>query len=135
MNGVEPHPCFHGRLYILVRLRDDQCGGRLRILKLKDWPTKKDFASVFPTRLHDLMENIPFGKLLILDAVDKRRLRHLGDYTRRSYTHNGVSYKGGALNIVERLPAYSVKPDLGPKLYIAYSRLFDMFTEGPRTET
>ena len=47
----------------LVRLRDDQHGGRPRILKLKDWPTKKDFASVFPTLLHDLMNNIPFSKL------------------------------------------------------------------------
>ena len=71
------------------------------------------------------MENIPFGKTLILDALDIRYLRHPGDYTRRSYTHNGVSYKGGALNIVERLPACSVKPDLGPKLYIAYSRSED----------
>lgn len=46
----------------LVRLRDDEHGGRPRILKLKDWPTKKDFASVFPTLLHDLMNNIPFSK-------------------------------------------------------------------------
>jgi hypothetical protein len=46
----------------LVRLRDDEHGGRPRILKLKDWPTKKDFASVFPALLHDLMNNIPFSK-------------------------------------------------------------------------
>ncbi len=46
----------------LVRLRDYENGGRPRILKLKDWPTKKDFASVFPTLLHDLMNNIPFSK-------------------------------------------------------------------------
>jgi hypothetical protein len=46
----------------LVRLRDYEHGGRPRILKLKDWPTKKDFASVFPTLLHDLMNNIPFSK-------------------------------------------------------------------------
>lgn len=86
-----------------VRLKDGQ---RSRILKLKDWPTKKDFASVFPSRLHDLMSNIPFG-----------------DYTRRSYTYNGIRYHGGANNIVERLPSCLVKPDLGPKLYIAYSQL------------
>jgi hypothetical protein len=43
-------------------LKDDEHGGRPRILKLKDWPTKKDFASVFPTLLHDLMNNIPFSK-------------------------------------------------------------------------
>jgi hypothetical protein len=45
-----------------------------------------------------------------------------GDYTRRSYTYNGIAYHGGAFNIVERLPACVVKPDLGPKLYIAYSK-------------
>jgi hypothetical protein len=45
-----------------------------------------------------------------------------GDYTRRSYTYNGIAYHGGAFNIVERLPACLVKPDLGPKLYIAYSK-------------
>ena len=45
----------------LVRLRDDEHNGRMRILKLKDWPTKKDFASVFPMLLHDLMSNIPFS--------------------------------------------------------------------------
>ncbi|CAF2649276.1 unnamed protein product [Rotaria sp. Silwood2] len=89
-----------------VRLKDDEHGGRRRILKLKDWPTKKDFASVFPERLHDLMNNIPFS-----------------DYTRRSYVYNDVMYHGGVHNIVERLPACLVKPDLGPKLYIAYSQL------------
>lgn len=106
----------------LVRLRDDENGGRQRILKLKDWPTKKDFASVFPTLLHDLMVNIPFGKyennqfLLILKYF------HLGDYTKRSYTYENVAYPGGSMNIVERLPSCLVKPDLGPKLYIAYSK-------------
>ncbi|CAF1263352.1 unnamed protein product [Rotaria sordida] len=89
-----------------VRLRDKEHGGRRRILKLKDWPTKKDFASVFPSRINDLMKNIPFS-----------------DYTRRSYVYNGVTYRGGIYNIVERLPACLVKPDLGPKLYIAYSQL------------
>ena len=37
--------------------------------------------------------------------------------------HDGVAYPGGVFNIVERLPAYLVKPDLGPKLYIAYSSI------------
>lgn len=123
MNPIVPcSQCVHECHCILVRLRDEQYGGRVRILKLKDWPTKKDFASIFLARLHDLMKNIPFDKFLIIDAVGMRRLRHPGDYTRRSYMHNGVSYKSGAFNIVERLPACSIKPDLGPQLYIAYSR-------------
>ena len=33
-----------------------------------------------------------------------------------------MTYPGGTLNIVERLPSILVKPDLGPKLYIAYSK-------------
>ena len=41
-----------------MNMVDDQ-----EYLKLKDWPTKKDFASVFPTLLHDLMNNIPFSKI------------------------------------------------------------------------
>lgn len=94
-----------------VRLRDENHNRRPRILKLKDWPTKKDFASVFPTLLHDLMTNIPFG-----------------DYTRRSYQYQDVVYYGGTMNIVERLPACLVKPDLGPKLYIAYSQLTSQAT-------
>ena len=97
----------------LVRLRDDDQGGRPRILKLKDWPTKKDFASVFPTLLHDLMNNIPFN-----------------DYTKRSYEYDGVTYHGGAMNIVERLPSCLVKPDLGPKLYIAYSKFVGRISRG-----
>ncbi|CAF1055971.1 unnamed protein product [Rotaria sordida] len=86
-----------------IRLKDNDHDGRRRILKLKDWPTKKDFASVFPTLLHDLMVNIPFS-----------------DYTKRSYKYDNVTYLGGSMNIVERLPSCLVKPDLGPKLYIAY---------------
>ena len=106
----------------LVRLRDEDHNERLRIIKLKDWPTKKDFATVFPTRLHDLMKNIPFGEFVrCLDRRFQNRLVQ-GDYTRRSYTYQGVTYPGGSLNIVERLPVGLVKPDLGPKLYIAYSK-------------
>ncbi|CAF0946511.1 unnamed protein product, partial [Didymodactylos carnosus] len=86
-----------------VRLLNEENGGKRRILKLKDWPTKKDFATVFPSLLDDLMRNIPFG-----------------DYTRRLYSYNGETKHGGLLNIVERLPSVLVRPDLGPKLYIAY---------------
>jgi lysine-specific demethylase 3 len=103
-------------------LRDNEHGGRARILKLKDWPTKKDFASVFPTRLHDLMNHIPFSKEILLFTSLFYLFSYSGDYTRRSYTYNGVTYHGGVFNIVERLPACLVKPDLGPKLYIAYSK-------------
>ena len=59
----------------------------------------------------------------------------LGDYTRRSYTYDNVAYFGGSMNIVERLPSCLVRPDLGPKLYIAYSKFIWLIgrTRGSRT--
>lgn len=63
------------------------------ILKLKDWPPTDDFSEFLPKRFKDLMEKLP-----------------LGDYTRRD----------GVLNMASFLPECFVKPDLGPKMYIAY---------------
>jgi [histone H3]-dimethyl-L-lysine9 demethylase len=68
--------------------------GKILILKIKDWPTSDDFEKVLPKRFNDLMSNIP-----------------IKDYTDRN----------GRYNIVSSLPDTFLKPDLGPKLYIAYS--------------
>ncbi|KAF2364150.1 JmjC domain [Trinorchestia longiramus] len=73
------------------RLKDEK--GNPMILKLKDWPPGDDFAEFLPKRFKDLMEKLP-----------------MGDYTRRD----------GSLNLAGRLPECFVKPDLGPKMYIAY---------------
>jgi lysine-specific demethylase 3 len=74
------------------RLHDHK--NRPMILKLKDWPPAEDFKTLLPTRYDDLMNNLP-----------------ISDYTRRD----------GCFNLVSNLPDYFLKPDLGPKLYIAYS--------------
>ena len=63
------------------------------LLKLKDWPPAMDFKDLLPTRFDDLMQALP-----------------LGEYTIRE----------GVLNLSSRLPNIFVKPDLGPKMYIAY---------------
>lgn len=68
--------------------------GRPTILKLKDWPSSEDFKEIMPTRFNDLMKNIP-----------------LQEYTSRE----------GCLNLVSNLPNFFLKPDLGPKMYVAYS--------------
>ncbi|KAJ1663308.1 hypothetical protein IW140_005160 [Coemansia sp. RSA 1813] len=65
-----------------------------RILKLKDWPTADDFATVLPSHFERLMSALPFP-----------------DYTRRD----------GRLNMAARLPPDHVPPDLGPKMYCAYA--------------
>jgi len=68
------------------------------LLKLKDWPPGDDFSDVLPQQFNDLMQALP-----------------LPEYTRRD----------GRLNLVSRLPDFLVKPDLGPKMYIAYGRWSD----------
>ena len=73
------------------RLRDRF--GCARILKLKDWPPGDDFADLLPERFSDVMKALPFS-----------------DYTHRS----------GSLNLVSCLPEHFVRPDLGPKMYVAY---------------
>jgi len=73
------------------RLRDRF--GRTRILKLKDWPPGDDFADLLPQRFANLMKVLPFP-----------------DYTHRS----------GSLNLASCLPEHFVRPDLGPKMYVAY---------------
>lgn len=78
-------------LSFVERLTDAE--GQPLILKLKDWPTAEDFAESMPSRFQDLMSALP-----------------LPQYTQRN----------GDLNLAGRLPEFFVKPDLGPKMYIAY---------------
>merc|ERR1712123_56870 len=73
------------------RMLDKQ--GMPMLLKLKDWPPEDDFAQYFPNRFADLMKWLP-----------------LGDYTKREGRYNLASY----------IPDFFVRPDLGPKMYIAY---------------
>ncbi|KAJ8684049.1 hypothetical protein QAD02_019841 [Eretmocerus hayati] len=73
------------------RLKDEQ--GNAMLLKLKDWPSRGDFADILPTRFADLMKCVPLSE----------------------YTH-----RYGRLNLTSRLPDTFIKPDLGPKMYNAY---------------
>ena len=63
------------------------------LLKLKDWPTDNDFAHFLPEYFEDLMSVLP-----------------IKDYTART----------GQLNLASMMPDFFVRPDLGPKMYIAY---------------
>ncbi|CAG0894425.1 unnamed protein product [Cyprideis torosa] len=73
------------------RLKDKD--GNPMLLKLKDWPPGEDFADLMPRRFKDLMAALPMGQ-----------------YTRRN----------GRLNLAGYLPQFFSRPDLGPKMYIAY---------------
>ena len=63
------------------------------ILKLKDWPPDHDFMDKMPERYKDYTTNLP-----------------MSEYTTRE----------GTFNLASRLPPEFLKPDLGPKMYIAY---------------
>ncbi|KAL9691700.1 hypothetical protein QQ045_012126 [Rhodiola kirilowii] len=71
----------------------DTCGWPL-ILKLKDWPQSSEFEAMLPRHGFEFMNCLPL----------------------KEYTHPRTGY----LNIATKLPKCFLKPDLGPKTYIAY---------------
>ena len=70
----------------------DECGTPM-LLKLKDWPPDGDIKMFMPKRFHDLVHDFP-----------------IRDYTLRE----------GRLNLASYIPEYFLRPELGPKMYIAY---------------
>ncbi|VFQ58255.1 unnamed protein product [Cuscuta campestris] len=64
------------------------------MLKLKDWPPTKFFEECLPRHGAEFVSMLPFS-----------------DYT---------DPRSGLLNLATKLPVGSLKPDLGPKTYIAY---------------
>ena len=73
------------------RLLDAQ--GTPMLLKLKDWPPDGDIAEYMPKRFHDLVHDFP-----------------IQPYTLRE----------GNINLASYIPDYYLRPELGPKMYIAY---------------
>ncbi|CAK9311523.1 unnamed protein product [Citrullus colocynthis] len=65
-----------------------------RILKLKDWPPSNHFEKCLPRHNAEFISCLPF----------------------KEYTHPSK----GDLNLAVKLPEKSLKPDMGPKTYIAY---------------
>lgn len=64
------------------------------MLKLKDWPPSDKFDDVLPRHCDEFIRCLPFQ-----EYCDPR---------------------AGILNLAVKLPSHVLKPDLGPKTYIAY---------------
>lgn len=73
--------------------RSDDAGWP-QILKLKDWPPSDLFDERLPRHGAEFVSSLPF----------------------KEYTHP----QSGYLNLAVKLPKESLKPDMGPKTYIAY---------------
>lgn len=82
---------WEGFVEVGKRLKDRH--GTPMLLKLKDWPPTADIAEYMPLRFNDLFNSFP-----------------MSDYTKRE----------GRLNLAAYLPDYFLRPELGPKMYIAY---------------
>ena len=67
--------------------------GTPMLLKLKDWPPDGDIAEYMPKRFHDLVHDFPIQQ-----------------YTLRE----------GSVNLASYIPDFYLRPELGPKMYIAY---------------
>ena len=65
-----------------------------KMLKLKDWPTSSLFEERLPRHGIEFISCLPF----------------------KEYTHP----RDGYLNLAVKLPKDSLKPDMGPKTYIAF---------------
>lgn len=87
---------WDGFNYVNKRLRDER--NKPMILKMKDWPENETFSQMLPLHYDDFVGSLP-----------------LGDYTKFD----------GQLNLVTRLPSSFIPPDLGPKMYSAYSSNLD----------
>ncbi|KAI1278085.1 Lysine-specific demethylase 3A [Halotydeus destructor] len=87
---------------IAKRPKDKESGDTM-ILKLKDYPPGDDFHDELPEHFKDLQSVMPIFK----------------------YTTVGLQ---GIYNLARRLPETFVRPDLGPKLYVAYGPA--MLTKG-----
>ncbi|XP_042506397.1 lysine-specific demethylase JMJ25-like [Macadamia integrifolia] len=64
------------------------------MLKLKDWPPSDTFENLLPRHCDEFIKALPF--------------------------HEYTDPRAGFLNLAVKLPQDSLKPDLGPKSYIAY---------------
>ncbi|CAL9161327.1 unnamed protein product [Musa hybrid cultivar] len=95
-----------------------------QILKLKDWPPSNSFEERLPRHGAEFVKLLPFKEYthpFIKKEKHKKKKKpkeqkHNKKKTQKEHKH----YRYGFLNLAVKLPKDGLKPDLGPKTYIAY---------------
>ncbi|WZY96128.1 hypothetical protein YC2023_068457 [Brassica napus] len=99
VNAIDCLDCCEGSINLHAFFTGYQKGrydreGWPSVLKLKDWPPSKSFNENLPRHCEEFLCSLPL----------------------KQYTHP-VS---GPLNLAVKLPDFCLKPDMGPKTYVAY---------------
>lgn len=97
-----------------------------QILKLKDWPPANSFEERLPRHGAEFINSLPFKEythpfIKKEDYQIKKRKR--GDkqgHKIKKHKQENTNSRYGFLNLAVKLPEDCLKPDLGPKTYIAY---------------
>ncbi|WOL12791.1 lysine-specific demethylase JMJ25-like isoform X1 [Canna indica] len=114
--------------------RFDSCGWP-QILKLKDWPPSDAFEEKLPRHGAEFINSLPFKeythpfvkKARYKQRNGKREGRKKGKQEdREKGEHEDSHNRYGFLNLAVKLPEDSLKPDMGPKTYIAYGVLQEL---------
>lgn len=101
-----------------------------QILKLKDWPPSNSFEERLPRHGAEFIKSLPFKEYthpFIKKEKHKKKKKpkeqkHKKKKTQKEHKH----YRYGFLNLAVKLPKDGLKPDLGPKTYIAYGFLQEL---------
>ncbi|KAF8091512.1 hypothetical protein N665_0444s0026 [Sinapis alba] len=99
VNAIDCLDCCEGSINLHEFFTGYQKGrydreGWPRVLKLKDWPPSKSFSENLPRHCEEFLCSLPL----------------------KQYTHP----RNGPLNLAVKLPEECLKPDMGPKTYVAY---------------
>ncbi|WOL07679.1 lysine-specific demethylase JMJ25-like isoform X1 [Canna indica] len=100
-----------------------------QILKLKDWPPSDAFEEKLPRHGAEFINSLPFKEYTHPFIKKERYKRKKGKRQGRKKVkqedremgeHEDSDSRCGFLNLAVKLPENSLKPDMGPKTYIAY---------------
>ncbi|XP_042447815.1 lysine-specific demethylase JMJ25-like isoform X1 [Zingiber officinale] len=93
-----------------------------QILKLKDWPPSNSFEERLPRHGAEFINSLPFKEYTHPERRSFKKRRHKKDKGEQE----SLQSRFGFHNLAVKLPENSLKPDLGPKTYIAYGVLQEL---------